>query len=281
MLKRLMPLLIVLLGFSIVMYPVLGTWVRNVTQTRQAEAYTQRINDTTTEEERAAALASAEVWNREHAQGPILDPWLARVDKANLEYQSYLKELDLDDVMGRVIIPKINSDLPIYHGTDDKVLNRGIGHLYGSSLPVGGEGTHAVLTGHTGLPNATLWDNLVDLKEGDTFTVYVAGRVMKYEISERRVVLPTETDNLRPVEGQDLVTLITCTPYGVNSHRLLLTGHRVPVTDEEAREILNQKHNPWQWWMILTLVIALAVLAAVITWTVRSIKRSQAKEETE
>ncbi|GGG73070.1 class C sortase [Corynebacterium pelargi] len=281
MLQRIMPLIIVLIGFAIVMYPVMGTWVRNVTQTKQAEAYTSRINDETTEEERAASLASAEEWNRNHAQGPVLDPWLARVDESNLEYQEYLKELDLDDVMGRIIIPKIDSDLPIYHGTDEKTLGKGIGHLYGSSLPVGGEGSHSVLTGHTGLPNATLWDRLVDLDKGDSFTVYVAGRVMKYEIGERRVVLPTETNNLRPVEGEDLVTLITCTPYGVNSHRLVLTAHRVPIDDEEAREILNQKHNPWQWWMILALVLSLAVLIAGIAWTVRGIKRSKAQEEVE
>ncbi|AZA10232.1 class C sortase [Corynebacterium pseudopelargi] len=281
MLQRIMPLIIVLIGFAIVMYPVMGTWVRNVTQTKQAEAYTSRINDETTEEERAASLASAEEWNRNHAQGPVLDPWLARVDESNLEYQEYLKELDLDDVMGRIIIPKIDSDLPIYHGTDEKTLGKGIGHLYGSSLPVGGEGSHSVLTGHTGLPNATLWDRLVDLDKGDSFTVYVAGRVMKYEIGERRVVLPTETNNLRPVEGEDLVTLITCTPYGVNSHRLVLTAHRVPIDDEEAREILNQKHNPWQWWMILALILSLAVLIAGIAWTVRGIKRSKAQEEVE
>lgn len=280
-LQRITPLLVVLLGFAIVMYPVLGTWVRNVTQTQQAEAYTSRISDQTTEEERAASLASAEQWNRDHAQGPVLDPWLARVDESNIEYQDYLKELNLDDVMGRIIIPKINSDLPIYHGSDERTLTKGIGHLYGSSLPVGGEGSHSVLTGHTGLPNATLWDKLVDLDKGDSFTIYVAGRIMKYEIEDRRVVLPTETNNLRPVEGQDLVTLITCTPYGVNSHRLLLTAHRVPIDDTEAREILNQKHNPWQWWMILSLALSLIIVIVAVVWTIRSIKRNNAQEEME
>lgn len=274
-LSRIMPLLVVLIGFAIVMYPVVGTFVRNVTQTQTAEAYTTRIFDTTTQEQREESLRRAEQWNSEHAQGPVLDPWLARIDPSNTEYIKYQEELALDDVMGRIVIPSISSDLPIYHGSDQATLEKGIGHLFGSSLPVGGPGTHAVLTGHTGLANATLWDKLVDVKQGDSFTVFVAGRSMKYEVNDIRVVLPNEADNLTPVDGEDLVTLITCTPYGVNSHRLLITGHRVPLDETEEREVLETKTNPIQPWMLIAIGVSTLVLVLVIGWFIRGAMRGR------
>lgn len=276
--QRILPFLIILLGIAVVLYPVVGTIWQNQNQQQQAQSYTSRISNNFSTEQRDAAIQAAHQWNIDNAGGPILDPWLARIDESNLQYQEYLEQLNLDEVMARVIIPSISSDLPVFHGTAEETLERGIGHLYGSSLPVGGEGTHAVLTGHTGLSHATLWDNLVNVEMGDAFYVNVAGETLKYEVSDIRVVLPEETDSLTPILGEDLITLITCTPYGVNSHRLLVTGHRVPMDEAEAQEALAQGSMPWQWWMTLAIAMAgLALLFLLLLWW-RSVKKRKAEE---
>lgn len=211
-------------------------------------------------------IAEARKWNARHKGGPILDPWLSRVREDNPEYQSYLRQLRVGDAMARVVIPSINSDLPIYHGTTEETLAKGIGHLFGTSLPVGGEDTHAVLTGHTGLTEATLWDNLSKVREGDAVYMDVAGEKLKYVVDRISVVRPEETDGLRPEPGKDLLSLVTCTPYGVNSHRLVLTGHRVPVEPGEER-LFDVAHSPWQWWMTaVSVFVGLVVLIALIVW---------------
>ena len=144
------------------------------------------------------------------------------------EHRLYENALNVDGsgMMGYLEIPKIQVYLPIYHGTEDAVLAKGVGHLEGSSLPVGGDGTHAVLTGHRGLPSATLFTDLDQLEKDDTFTISVLGEELTYAVTEIRTVLPEETENLRIADGKDQVTLVTCTPYGVNTHRLLVTGTR-------------------------------------------------------
>ncbi len=129
--------------------------------------------------------------------------------------------------MGRIQIPKIQVDLPIYHGTSEDVLAKGVGHMPQSAFPIGGEGNHALLTGHTGHPSARLFTDLTKLETGDTFIISILGETLTYEIDQIKVVLPTESQNLVPIPGEDLCTLITCTPYGINSHRLLVRGRRV------------------------------------------------------
>ena len=141
---------------------------------------------------------------------------------------SYDDLLALTQSMGYVEIPKIDVYLPIYHGLEETTLQKGIGHMPESSLPVGGESTHAVLSGHTGLPAAKLFTDLDRMEEGDAFYIHVMDETLAYEVDQIKVVLPEETDDIRIQEGQDLVTLLTCTPYGVNSHRLLVRGHRIP-----------------------------------------------------
>lgn len=261
----LIPVMFALAGVLLLLYPVIATVINNHNQTGQAQVYAEQISTQVSAEERERAIVDAHAWNAQHQGMPVLDPWLARITDDNPNYKTYLAQLNTTDAMGRVIIPKINSDLPIYHGTTDDVLTKGIGHLYGSSLPVGGEGTHAVITGHTGLPGATLWDNLTELTYGDAFYMDVSGQKMKYTISDIRVVLPEETDSLRPELGKDQVTLITCTPYGINSHRLLLTGQRAPLEAEE--EVFAQTYSPWQWWMTFALaLVALVFAVAVALW---------------
>lgn len=156
-----------------------------------------------------------------------------------------METLNLDKAMGYINIPKINVYLTIYHGTGDSVLEVGIGHLENTSLPVGGEGTHAVLTGHTGLVKQKLFDDIHKLEIKDKFYIYVLDQKLTYEVDQIKVVEPSDESDLKIVEGQDYVTLVTCTPYGVNSHRLLVRGKRVPNEAEESseNEELNQNNG--------------------------------------
>nr|WP_246049147.1 class C sortase [Corynebacterium tapiri] len=266
------PILVVLLGLAVLLYPVVSTQWNNFAQTRAAQAYSQ-LDVATPPEVNDAQWDAAHEYNRTKNTGVILDPWLARVSKDNIPYQEYLSQLNSSDVMGRIIVPGAKADLPIYHGTDDKTLSKGVGHLFGSDLPVGGQSTHSVLTGHTGLPNATLFDNLTDVKKGQAFYVQVAGHKLKYEVHDIRVVEPHETDSLRPVEGQDLMTLITCTPYGVNTHRLLVTGHQVPM-DPKDEGVFDQKGPHIQWWMWAILAFAVLVLIALARWVYKMRQKS-------
>ena len=151
--------------------------------------------------------------------------------------KEYEKQLDVGDdgIMGYVEIPNINVSLPIYHGTDDSVLQIAVGHLEWSSLPVGGESTHCVLSGHRGLPSAKLFTNLDKLTEGDIFVIRVLDEVLSYEVDRIRIVEPDELDSLQIEEGKDLCTLVTCTPYGINTHRLLVRGHRVANESDGIR----------------------------------------------
>lgn len=191
--------------------------------------------------------------------------------------------MDIDPVMARIVIPSIHVSLPIYHGTDSRTLTEGVGHLFGTSLPIGGPSTHSVLTGHTGLSTATMFDNLNQLKKGDVFYVSSLGQTLKYEVNDITVVKPEETDSLRKVPGRDLVTLITCTPYGVNSHRLLVTGERVPMDPTAAAaEEAKALPAPMQTWMkaiIVAVVIILAVVVGILVrlwWTRRRRTRGAA-----
>ena len=150
----------------------------------------------------------------------------------------YMNTLNIagDEMMGSVEIPKINIKIPIYHTTEEEVLNKGAGHLEGSSLPVGGANTHAVISAHRGLPSASLFTDLDQLKPGDHFLLHVLNETLCYEVDKISVVKPEDTTALAVEDGQDLVTLLTCTPYGVNTERLLVRGHRVPYVEEEVKE---------------------------------------------
>ena len=277
-----LPLVLVLVGVAVLLYPVMATQHNNDEQQRLAKMYTATVNsagpDTVAKER-----ASAETYNNNLESAPILDPWLESQRPDTPQYQAYLHEMDIDPVMARIVIPSIHVSLPIYHGTDSRTLTEGVGHLFGTSLPVGGPSTHSVLTGHTGLSTATMFDNLNQLKKGDVFYVSSLGQTLKYEVNDITVVKPEETDSLRKVPGRDLVTLITCTPYGVNSHRLLVTGERVPMDPTAAAaEEAKALPAPMQTWMkaiIVAVVIILAVVVGILVrlwWTRRRRSRGAA-----
>ena len=278
-----LPLVLVLVGVAVLLYPVMATQHNNDEQQRLADMYTASVEaagpDTV-----AAERASAETYNNNLESAPILDPWLESQRPDTPQYQAYLHEMDIDPVMARIVIPSIHVSLPVYHGTDTRTLAEGVGHLFGTSLPIGGPSTHAVLTGHTGLSTATMFDNLNQVKKGDPFYVSSLGQTLKYEVVDITVVKPEETDSLRKVPGRDLVTLITCTPYGVNSHRLLVTGERVPMDPTAAAaEEAEALPAPMQTWMkviIVAVVIILTVVAGILGrlwWLRRRRKQDAAK----
>ena len=197
-------------------------------------SYADAVADLDTEEY-DKIIAEAENYNKELSKGGIR--WVM-TDQQKEEYESQL-DVNASGIMGYIDIPKINIKLPIYHGTGEAVLQVAIGHLSGTSLPVGGESTHCVVSGHRGLPSAKLFTDLDKLVEGDTFTMTVLDRTVTYEVDQIRVVEPTDLSELQIEKGKDYCTLVTCTPYGVNTHRLLVRGHRVANVDGEANVIAD------------------------------------------
>lgn len=271
-------LVLILLGALALSYPVVATYWKNTEQAKIAERYRDEAAELDTET-RDRLLAEARAYNEANAGAPVLDPWLARVSKDNDPYQRYLQQLSMGDEeapFGAITIPSIDVYLPIYHGTEPDVLEAGVGHLYGSALPVGGEGIHSVLTGHSGLIDATLFDDLEDVEMGELFHIDVLGEVMTYKVDQIEVVLPNETELTQPVVGRDLVTLITCTPYGINTHRLLVRGTRVP-TPEDASESFRKDTGAWQNWMFLALGVLLLLLL-LWWWLSRRRKRREEQE---
>lgn len=276
--SALMPVLLILLGLAVLLYPVVATQWNNFRQAKVAEDYQALMNDAVEKDPDAmqAAIDAAREYNRYGKGGPIIDPWSSRDATGNAEYQEYLGQLSGLPAMAQIVIPSIKVNLPVFHGTSDEVLAKGVGHLYGTSLPVGGTDTHAVLTGHTGLTNATLFDNLTEMKQGDAIYLAVFGEKLKYEVYDTQVVLPEDTKSLLNEPGQDLLTLVTCTPYGINTHRLLVHAKRVPMDPDDS--VFEDAGTPIQWWMWAILAVALVVILLLIWWLRRQKKRQEEDE---
>lgn len=267
--SALVPILITLAGIAFIMYPVVATQWNNSVQNSLARQYIAQSEARKNTDGPAVnkELEAARHYNATRAQGPILDPWLSRISADNTDYQEYLKQLHSNGPMGRIILPNINVDMLVFHGTSETVLSSGVGHLYGTDLPVGGNSTHSVLTGHTGLSNATLFDNLIDIQKGNPIYLSVAGERLKYEVYDIQKVLPNETENLSKIDGKDLLTLITCTPYGINTHRLLVHAKRVEMDSAEAGKVFSatpQLH--WQWWMLVSIAVSILLILIILSW---------------
>ena len=222
--------LLLLAGVSLLLYPSLSDYWNSMHQTRAIASYAETVSqlDTAQYDEMWKA---AQDYNRSLAQRETA---FALTDEQKAAYESLLDVSGLG-VMGYIEIPEIDCSLPIYHGTEESVLQVAVGHLEWSNLPVGGEGTHCVLSGHRGLPSAKLFTNLDKLAVGDTFLLRVLDEVLTSEVDQILIVEPEQVDALGIVPGEDYCTLVTCTPYGINTHRLLVRGHRVENTPEAAR----------------------------------------------
>lgn len=262
--RTVVPAIIILVGVAILLYPVIATQWNNQAQQKVARDYAELVANEPSEE-LDARIASARRYNESGAHGPILDPWQSRIAKDNPAYVAYLDELSGLTAMSQLIIPSIGVNLPVYHGTREDTLQRGLGHLFGTALPVGGLGAHTVITGHTGIPTATLFDNLGDVKVGDAIYLSTFGEKLKYQVYDTQVVLPDEVESLDSQGGRDLVTLITCTPYGINSHRLLVHAERVEMDPAEVEDF-EQGTSTMQWWMWLLAAFALIVTMLLVAW---------------
>jgi len=230
--------IIFLAGLSLLLYPFVANQWNNYRQKQLISGYEQVVSDKEAAEgiDYDAERKKAEDYN-EALLPCVLPDSFALAESSGVD-PVYMNTLNIagDEMMGSVEIPKINIKIPIYHTTEEDVLNKGAGHLEGSSLPVGGANTHAVISAHRGLPSASLFTDLDQMKVGDHFLIHVLDETLCYEVDKISVVKPEDTTALAVEDGQDLVTLLTCTPYGVNTERLLVRGHRVPYVEEEVKE---------------------------------------------
>lgn len=276
-------ILLFLAGLSLLLYPFVANQWNNYRQQRLISSY----EDTVARKEEAGEIDYEAEWAKAQAYNEALLPSILpdsfavaeASDEPDEEYMSCLN-ITGDGMMGMVEIPKIDVNLPIYHTTSEEVLEKAAGHLEGSSLPVGGKSTHAVISAHRGLPSASLFTDLDQLEEGDHFLIHVLDDTLCYEVDQILVVEPKETESLAVEEGEDLVTLLTCTPYGVNSDRLLVRGHRVPyvpeeVEDEQANALFGTSlHTNYLLWV----VAGLAVTAAFIGYLSYRERKRQGKK---
>ena len=277
-----LPILVIFAGLLVLLYPTISNFLVEQNASRAVASYDATTVDMG-QEQREQMLADARAYNDALAASSGATPQApeggepAQVGET-LAYEDLL-DLNGDGMMGYIIIPKMNVELPIYHGVSERVLQSGVGHMESSSLPVGGESTHAALSGHRGLPSAKLFTDLDQMEAGDQFFIKVLGETLAYEVNDVETVLPTQTESLAIQQGQDLVTLITCTPYGINSHRLLVHAHRIPYEpqmDEAIEQVGGFINIPLPY---LALIIALAALAVFgIVFKVRTMRRDRRED---
>lgn len=273
-------ILVILLGAGAAAYPLIASINNERTQSLVQTKYEEKLQQLDTSEI-DAALAAAREYNKTISTVQIED-----VDKIKADLPPYEDLLNLanNGIMGYIMIPAINIDLPIYHGTTGAAMEKGAGHMEGTSLPVGGIGTHAVISAHSGMASAKLFTDLDKLKLGDMFFITVCNQKLAYEVDNIAVVEPTDIDLIRIDTQQDYVTLLTCTPYGVNTHRLLVRGHRVEMAEEAIAEVEEKAKPEGSTWIekyeqgiLIGIAIFLGLL--LIALLVYFIKRRKDKKE--
>ena len=251
-------IVIFLVGLSVLLYPTVSNYVNQKHQSEAVAAYDEKVSQMT-ESDYSEYFDAAEAYNKKLAENPdaIFSPD---------EIEGYEETLDVSGtgIMGYISIDKLDVKLPIYHGTADTVLEIACGHLKGSSLPIGGKSTHCVLSAHRGLPSAKLFTDLDKMEKGDTFTVTVLNRVLTYEVDKISIVQPAEVEALRIEDGKDFCTLMTCTPYGINTERLLVRGHRIPTKETGSMQVTTEAFqiDP----LIVASVIAVPLLILLLCW---------------
>ena len=278
---RILVAVVFLAGLSLLLYPFVANKWNTYRQERLISSYEEVVSEKTA----SGTINYDGEWLKAQQYNDELMPMIlpdsfaiAEADEG--EDEEYMAALNLagDGIMGTVDIPKIGIKLPIYHTTDEEVLEKAAGHLEGSSLPIGGESTHAVISAHRGLPSASLFTDLDLLEIGDHFLIKVLDETLCYEVDQILTVEPDETEALQVEEGEDLVTLLTCTPYGVNTQRLLVRGHRVPyeetvVAEEEAPLAAVSLHTNYLLWVIVGLAVTALFILCLFLWDHRTRRR--------
>lgn len=277
-------IIVILLGAGAAAYPLIASINNEHTQSLVQTDYEEKLQQLDTSEI-DAALAAAREYNKTISTVQIED-----VDKIKADLPPYEDLLNLanNGIMGYIMIPAINIDLPIYHGTTGAAMEKGAGHMEGTSLPVGGIGTHAVISAHSGMASAKLFTDLDKLKLGDMFFITVCNQKLAYEVDNIAVVEPTDIDLIRIDTQQDYVTLLTCTPYGVNTHRLLVRGHRVEMAEEAIAEVEEKAEPAASTWIEkyeqgiligVAIFLGLLLIALLVYFTKRLKQRKDEKEK--
>lgn len=269
--KHILTILLVLLlvaGFSLLLYPTVSDAWNSKHQSRAIASYNESVMELAAKDY-SATWASAQEYNVTLNQRPNR---FFLSDEEREEYDALLN-VSGNGIMGYVEIPKLDCKLPIYHGTDEAILQIAVGHIEGSSLPVGGAGTHCVLSGHRGLPSARLFTDLDQMAVGDVFMLHVLDETLTYQVDQILTVLPEDLSALEIDPEQDLCTLVTCTPYGINSHRLLVRGHRVENAKQAAAAVVTSDVIQIERWRVALFMAAPMVLVLMSVWLVQSRKR--------
>lgn len=255
--RKILISVLTIVGALLLLYPVVAVFAGNIQIGDISRQQAQEMKKLETQPEKAQKLLEqAKKYNARIRGIPILDPYLYQMTKTGSEeYQEYLATLP-GDIMARLVVPAAKIDLPVRHGTEDNAIARGAGHLFGTGLPVGGKGVNAVLTAHSGMRTASLFDGLTDVQVGDIAYVQVAGQKLAYKVKEIHIIKPTQLELFEAQAGRDLLTLFTCTPYGINTHRLVVTAERISLNQAPP---MNESGPTWwdalRWWMIIPIII--------------------------
>ena len=259
--------LLFLIGLSILLYPMVSDVWNKHRDNLLISKYSSSVSSNNNSEELDSMWKAAEEYNEQIKQESVPDAFSVRDGETDSTYESLLN-LNGDGMMGYIEIPVIDVKISIYHYTTDETLEKGAGHLFGSSLPVGGESTHAILSAHRGLPSAKLFTDLNLVEKGDVFYLHILDKTLAYEVDQIQTVLPEETDSLAITEDKDYVTLVTCTPYAVNTHRILVRGHRTTVKAAKEAQKTEKKatgvSNPTLPMLILCVVIGFAIAGVLV-----------------
>lgn len=280
--RKIIQFLIIFAGICLIAYPWISNYVYEHAAQSTVSTYDEQVKETD-KNQLKEMLKKAREYNQKLLKANVVltDPFSGDVT-GGLSEKEYYEMLALDNtgVMCTLEVPAIGIDLPVYHGTSDEVLEKGIGHLEGTSLPVGGKSSHAVLTGHTGINKAKMFTDLTELKKGDQFYIHVLGKILAYEVDEINVVLPEDTKKLSIVEGKDYVTLVTCTPYGENTHRLLVRGKRtkyIPKNREQEKKKKKIGNSQWMRNYRKGIIIGL-IVSGIVLLLIRVIQKLKKKK---
>lgn len=259
--RVILSLVILFTGIGVLGYPTLSNYLSEKNSSYALDTYEEAIKEKNVSELRLEWLKAKE-FNQNLAGNPVHDPFVEGSGYAIKD--NYYEVLNVNDTMGKLEIPKLSVALPIYHGTESETLKKGIGHLEGSSLPTGGKSTHSVLTGHTGLSGAKMLTDLTEMKKGDLFYLTILDKTLAYKVDKIQIVEPEQVDELKLVKGKDYCTLLTCTPYGVNSHRLLVRGIRTKYVPEQKAKIKPVKNTKINQKVIIAAISTAVVMLLLI-----------------
>ncbi|MCH5299004.1 MAG: class C sortase [Ruminococcus sp.] len=262
-LKAIIFIVVLMIGIIIAGYPFISNFLNGLNSSSELQTYLNLVSNLS-DEECEQALKEAREYNKGLLGSVNIGDPFGKETKADDDYYNLLK-IKGTPVMACLEVPAIDIKYPVYHGTSDEVLSKGIGHMRGTSLPIGGKGTHSVLTGHTGYSTSKLFTDIDKLEKGDKFYIYTLNLKLAYEVDQIKVVLPSDTSDLKIEPNKDYVTLVTCTPYGINTHRLLVRGKRVPYDEEEnARQATKRTESTWYEEYMSAIIIGGGVMAGIL-----------------